>query len=185
MTRYFLAALSILAASPAAAQIVNPVADPALKADVTDAKRKADDAAAAAAVAAAQAATACQPGATTPPAEAIGGWAGSGSACRLANSVQPRITRAAIVATNASGTAAVTWPAMPAVPVVLPIAILPTSTSQPIDCFPIAGTITTTGASIKCYTAQTVTVSILGAVVAPFTTAAAGVSVQVVAIPTS
>lgn len=42
-----------------------------------------------------------------------------------------------------------------------------------------------TGATVRCFTSQSVTVSILGAVVAPLTTAATGVQVQVFAVPTT
>jgi hypothetical protein len=45
--------------------------------------------------------------------------------------------------------------------------------------------VTVTGATVKCFTTQSVTVSLLGAVVAPITTAAAGVTFDVLALPAS
>ena len=49
----------------------------------------------------------------------------------------------------------------------------------------MAGAVTVNGATVKCYTTQSVTVAILGAVAAPITTAASGLTVQVFAIPTT
>lgn len=175
-------------------QVVSPLTLPtapmdtsalATKTDLTAAQQAATQAKAAADAAAQAAAAACQPSATIPPMEVVGGSAGSGDACRLANAVQPRISRTVQGVTVAGGTGTVTWPAMPTPPrlTVTPY-VASTASSAPL-CFPVAGTVTTTGATIKCYTTQSVTVSILGAVVAPITTAAAGVTFDVLALPAS
>lgn len=144
-------------------------------------------AAARAAATAAQTAAmnACQPDQSVPPMETVGGSPGSGAACRLANAVQPRITRVAVGTTVTGGTVSVTWPAMIAVPSVFPIPRIASGASQVPICASVTGTTTTTGTTVKCFTTQSVTVSILGAVVAPITTAAAGVTVDILAIPQS
>lgn len=189
------ALIAALFASTAAAQVVSPLNPPsassidtsglATKSDLSAAQLAASQAKTAADAAAAKAATACQPGATVPPMETVGGSAGSGDACRLANAVQPRISRVAVGTTVTGGTIAVTWPAMSAVPSVFPIPRIAAGASQVPICATVTGSVTTTGATIKCFTTQSVTVSLLGAVVAPITTAAAGVTVDVLAIPQS
>jgi len=168
------------------AQVVTPLnpvgvdtTNLATKLEVQTAAQKAQQAADAAAAA-------CQPSATIPPMETVGGAAGSGDACRLANAVQPRISRTVQGVTATGGTGAVAWPAMPSPPrlTVTPYVTSTSAASAPL-CFPVAGTVTVTGATIKCFTTQSVTVSILGAVVAPITTAAAGVTFDVLALPAS
>jgi hypothetical protein len=160
------------------------VSAPAVSVD--QAARDTATAAQAAATAAQTAAmNACQPDPSVPPMETVGGSAGSGAACRLANAVQPRITRVAVGTTVTGGTVSVTWPAMTAVPSVFPIPRIASGASQVPICASVTGTTTTTGTTVKCFTTQSVTVSILGAVVAPITTAAAGVTVDILAIPQS
>lgn len=127
----------------------------------------------------------CLPGAVIPPPEVVGGAAGSGQQCRLANSVQPRITRTVPFMTGSAGTATVAWADMGAVPLVFPVPNISNGATQAPTCYPVIGTITSTGATIKCFTTQSVTVSLLGAVVAPIITAGAGVIGQVLAIPAS
>ncbi|MEH3121177.1 MAG: hypothetical protein PGN16_04220 [Sphingomonas phyllosphaerae] len=162
------------------------VSAPAGGVDMTSLTTKIDRAQQAADTAAQAAAAACQPSATIPPMETVGGSAGSGEACRLANAVQPRISRTVQGTTTAGGTGSVTWPAMPSPPrlTVTPYVASTSAANAPL-CFPVAGTVTVTGATIKCFTTQSVTVSILGAVVAPITTAAAGVTFDVLALPAS
>jgi hypothetical protein len=182
-----------LLAAPISAQTVSPLNSAAAidtsglatKVELTAAQQAAAQAKAAADAAALAAAAACQPGAIIPPMETIGGSAGSGDACRLANSVQPRISRVAVGTTVSGGTVSVTWPAMSAVPSVFPIPRIGSTATQVPICAPITGSISVTGVTIKCFTTQSVTVSLLGAVVAPITTAAAGVTVDVLAIPQS
>jgi hypothetical protein len=127
--------------------------------------------------------TACQPSASVPPMETVGGAAGSGTGCRLANSIQPRISRTVTGVTTSAGTGTVTWPAMPSVPKLTVTPYVASGAVQAPMCFPVAGSVTTTGATVKCFTTQTVTVAVLGAVVAPIITAAAGVSFDVLALP--
>lgn len=194
------ASVALLIAAPATAQVVSPLnngaavdtSSLATKTELTaaqqaaaDAKAAADAAAAAASAANAKALSACQPSASVPPMETVGGSAGSGLDCRLSNAVQPRISRVAVGTTVTGGTIAVSWPAMPAVPSVFPIPRVAAGATQVPICASVAGSVTTTGATIKCFTTQSVTVSLLGAVVAPVTTAAAGVTVDVLAIPQS
>lgn len=168
-----------------ALQIVSPLTPPVPATVDTTARSAAAAAQTAAQQAAAAAALACQPSATIPPMEIVGGSAGSGDACRLANAVQPRISRTVSGTTVTGGTGAVTWPAMSSVPRLTVTPYVASSAVQAPMCFPVAGSVTTTGATIKCFTSQSVTVSILGAVVAPITTAAAGVTFDVLALPTS
>ena len=125
------------------------------------------------------------PATAVPLPEVVGGAAGSQMVFRRADDIQPRITRASPCTTATGGTCTVTWPAMPSTPLVIPVPTIASAAGQAPLCFPVTGTITTTGATIKCFTTQSVTVSLLGAVVAPLTTAAAGVPVQVFAVPYS
>lgn len=182
MIRLVIVALALCSPVASRAQVVSP---PAL--DTSALPSKADVVAATNAANAAQTAAAakCAPAAVVPPSETVGGAAGSGTQCRLANSVQPRITRTVAFTTVAGGTVSVTWADMGAVPLVFPMPNIASSAAQGPMCFPVTGTITSTGATIKCFTTQSVTVSVLGAVVAPITTAGAGVTGQVLAIPVS
>lgn len=194
------ATIALALASPAAAQVVSPLnnggsvdtSSLATKAELTtaqqaaaDAKAAADAAAATASAANAKALSACQPAASVPPMETVGGSGGSGVDCRLSNAVQPRISRVAVGTTVTGGTIAVTWPAMSAVPSVFPLPRVASGATQVPICATVSGSVSATGATIKCFTTQSVTVSLLGAVVAPVTTAAAGVTVDVLAIPQS
>ncbi|WP_179507316.1 hypothetical protein [Sphingomonas melonis] len=190
-----MAALAALfVATPAAAQVVSPLniggssvdtSGLATKTDLTAAQQTAAQAKAAADAAALAAANACQPDPSVPPMETVGGAAGSGMACRLANAVQPRISRTVTGTTVTGGTGTVSWPAMPSVPKLTVTPYVASSAAQAPMCFPVTGSVTTTGATIKCFTSQSVTVSLLGAVVAPITTAAAGVTFDVLALPQS
>lgn len=183
----------MLLALLAAAQVVNPsissgtvdTSNLATKADAQAAAEAAAQAKTAADNAAAAAATKCTPMPAVPPSEVVGGAAGSGTNCRVVNSVQPRITRVVPFTTVSGGTADVTWAALPTVPGVVVVPNVVTGAANAPICSPVAGTITTTGATIKCWSTQSVTVSLLGAVVAPITTAAAGVTGSVIAIPYS
>lgn len=125
------------------------------------------------------------PASITPPTETVAGATGTPGTYRPGNAVQPRITRSVPFTTDATGTAAVTWPTLPAVPLVFPEPNVASGAAQAPICAPVTGTVTTTGVTIKCWTTQSVTVSLLGAVVAPVSAAAAGVTGQVLAIPAS
>lgn len=170
--RFVLACVCLLIASPAAAQLAvvpKPV-------DTSTLASKAEVQAAAIA-----AASACQPMATIPPSESVGGSAGSGTACRLANAVQPRISRAASVSTASDGTWSVTWSqALDAVPAVLPIPVNATAT-QAIVCNVTSRT--TTAAAGKCWQAMAPAILSITVATNPLPAVGAGVSVQVFAIP--
>lgn len=125
------------------------------------------------------------PASTVPPAETVGGAAGATMTFRRGDAVQPRITRAVVGTTATGGNLTVTWDALSSVPIVIPVPFVASGALQAPVCMPVSGTVTTTGATVRCFTTQSVTVSILGSVVAPVTTAAAGVQVQVFAVPTT
>lgn len=156
-------------ALPSAAQVVSPL-------DVGDAAARS-----AAAEALAKANSACTPMPAVPPTETVGGAAGSGTNCRLVNSVQPRISRTIAFTTGSDGTAVVTWVSMGITPLVFPVPNIASGATQVPVCYPVIGTITATGVTIKCYVTQ----SILGLGIVPFTAAAAGVTGQVLALPAS
>lgn len=130
--------------------------------------------------AAADAASKCDPAAVVPPTETVGGAAGSGINCRLANAVQPRISRFVAFTTGSDGTVAVTWQSMGSTPAGANIQenVASNATNVP-KCYPVTGTLTATGVTVKCYITQ----SILGLGVIPFTTATAGVTGTVLALP--
>jgi hypothetical protein len=167
-----------------AAQIVSAPPPIDLSAIATKADVQAAQSAAAAAQAAAAAACIAVP--AVPSMETVGGSAGTDNGqCRPTNSVQPRITRTVAFTTAADGTATVTWTAMAAVPLVFVVPNVAAGAAQAPDCLPVAGSAKTTGVTVRCWTTQSVTVSLLGAVVAPIITAGAGVTGQVLAIPAS
>ena len=173
MNKPILALAALCIAVPARAQMmVSGLAAPASTADLS-----------------AVVATIPVPASSAPTAESIVGAAGSTMTFRRGDAVQPRITRMlgpdSPCLTNASGLCMATWTATSGgTPGVLPIPMISsTSAAQAPQCLPVDGTITTTGATIKCFTTQTVTVGALGASVAPITTAAANLKVMVLVIP--
>lgn len=109
---------------------------------------------------------------------------GSSTDYMRADAVLPRITRAATVTTDATGNWSVTW-ATPllATPTVLPIAI--NAGSQPVSCNVI--TRSTTAATGRCWTAQSSLLNLgivtAGLSILPYANSAAGVQVQVIALP--
>lgn len=187
----WLAFLLAFDASPAVAQLAYPppIIDTSTLPSKADVQAASDAATAAATVAtAAQTAAASKCAATpaVPGMEVVGGIAGTtGVGCRPVNSVQPRITRSVPFTTGSDGTATVTWTDMGAVPYVFPVPNIANAATQAPGCYPVTGTITSTGTKVKCFTTQTVVVSILGATVAPITTAGSGVTGQILAIPAS
>lgn len=183
------AILLAMATSPAAAQVIVAPAGPASAIDTT-----ARDAAAAAKVtadnaardaAAAQAAIPT-PASATPPSEMIGGQTGSQVRYAREDHTHPRITRAGVVNTDSNGGWSVTWAtALGSVPAVLPVPI--NATTQPVVCN--VATRSTTGASGRCWLARTLpaTITVLTSLVAydVFGSPATGISVQVLAIPST
>lgn len=166
--RASLLALAIVClASPANAQLVSPLAPPASQSDLTAVQ--------------AAVATKCDPMAMVPPTESVGGSAGSGTNCRLANAVQPRISRTVSGTTAANGQAVITWPDMGSVPKLTVTPYVASNETAPFTCYPVIGTVTSTGATIKCYQDQ----SILGLGLLPRKAAVAGVQFDVLALPAS
>lgn len=185
--RLSLAALAVAAilVAPAYAYgqvVITPPSIPATvasKAEVQAAQTAADNAASAAA--AAQAAIPV-PASTIPGMEMVGGAAGSTNTFRRGDAVQPRISRTVSGTTGSNGQAAVTWPSMASIPkLTVTSYVASTAVTLPPTCYPVTGTVTTTGATIKCYVDQT----ILGLGLVPRANAAAGVAFDVLALPGS
>ena len=176
--RIALIALALLAwPAGAGAQLINPplpVDTSGLQDQITAAATKADSARTAAM-------SACQPSASVPPMETVGGAAGSGDTCRLANAVQPRISRMVSGVTTSAGSGVISWPAMPAVPKLTVTPYVAANATQVPACYPVTGTVTVTGATIACYMTQT----ILGLGLVPFAKATSGVTFDVLALPGS
>jgi len=127
-----------------------------------------------------------RPATSVPPADmAASGVPGTSPQYRPIDAQAPRISRTVSGTTTTGGTGTVTWPAMSAVPKLTVTPYAASAALQAPICVPVAGTITTTGATIKCWSTQAITVSVLGAVVAPVTTAAAGIQFDVLALPAS
>jgi hypothetical protein len=171
-------ALSLaLVASPVGAQVVTApptgtsAVDTAARAAAAEAKSAADAAAAAIPV----------PASTVPGMETIGGAAGSANTFRRGDAVQPRISRTVSGTTGANGQATISWPAMPSAPKLTVTPYVTSAETQVPTCYPVAGTVTTTGAVIKCFRTQT----LLGLGLIPFTVAPAGVQFDVLALPGS
>lgn len=126
------------------------------------------------------------PAAATPQNEQVGGAVGTSMNYMRADAKIPRITRVAIVTTDASGNWSVTWstPLM-STPAVLPIAI--NSGAQPVVCN--VATTSATGATGSCQMARTLpaTLTLLTALVnySVFQVPATGTQVQILAIPPS
>lgn len=120
-----------------------------------------------------------------PPAEMVGGTAGSSNLVRRADAATPRITRAGMATTTTSaGDWAITW-SMPLsqVPVVLPIPV--NASQQPIVCN--VTTRTMTGATGRCWLSRSLPAALLSLTALlsydVFGSAAPGIQVQVLAIP--
>lgn len=182
-----------LIATPAAAQsIAGGTIDPT---PIVSAQAKADAALAAAAAAQQAAQQACQPMSAVPPSETVGGSGGTGTACRLVNAVQPRITRTASCAFTISvgvATCTTNWdggpfPSGTTIRLTGSPAIVDTgpgsANEQPITCK--AYGVSVTGISFRCWQAQSSVVSLLGATVLPFSAPAQTATVQATAIPSS
>ena len=123
-----------------------------------------------------------QPANVVPPSEASSPSMGAAvMRYALEDHVHARITRATTCVTTTGSVCTATWPAMASVPLVLPFPMVASGATQPYQCNPIAGTITTTGAQIKCFQPQ----SILGLGLLPFNNGPVGMTVQIFAIPVS
>jgi hypothetical protein len=102
----------------------------------------------------AEVAAKCDPMSSTPPPETVSGAPGSGTNCRLANAVQPRITRAATVLTDASCNFSSTWAnALSAIPTISLTWVNTTPASGAIKC-ELTNDPTTTSAAGRCLREQ-------------------------------
>lgn len=126
-----------------------------------------------------------QPNTAVPQAEAVGGAVGSALTYLRSDVKTPRITRAATVTTIAGGTFSGTWAtALSAAPniVLTPIATGGVAVTCELTAMP-----TTTAFAGRCWTSQSTLLSLsivtAGLTVAPNAASAAGISVQVLAIP--
>lgn len=123
-----------------------------------------------------------QPATSIPPADmAASGAAGSSPQYRPIDAQAPRVSRTVSGVTGAAGTAAITWAAMPSIPKLTVTPYVGSADTQVATCYPVVGTVTTTGATIKCFRTQT----LLGLGLVPFIVAPAGVQFDVLALPGS
>lgn len=165
--RVLLGLVALLIASPALAQVAYPPAPISTLATKSE-------------VAAVQAQIP-QPSDSVPAADmATSGQVGSSARYRRPDDQAPRISRVVKqVVTAANGSAVVTWTAMPSVPGLTITEYVGTSDTVTPACFPVTGTVTTTGATIKCFVDQT----LLGLGLLPRKVAGAGVTFDVLALP--
>lgn len=171
--RSFLALLAVFMTSPAIGQVSYPPGVTAVNGTPPDASGNVTVAVPA-------------PASTVPPVEGVTPTVGTPGTYRPADSVVPRITRAANCTLIAGGTCSVTWAtALLAAPTVIITPVNP-SASQPLVCNSTA-TPTTATVAIKCWIDQTTTLSLAivttGLNLTPATPAPAGTVVQILAIP--
>jgi len=183
--------------TPVGAQVTYPPVDPAVVATKAELAAKADAAAVAtkaelaakadAATAATKAEVAVVAGSIPKPATSVPsadmmttGKMGTVNEFRRPDDQAPRISRVIKgVVTGANGTAAVTWATMTSVPgLTITVYVAANATAVP-ECKPVIGTVTTTGATVKCFEDQ----SILGLGLLPRKIAGAGVTFDVLALP--
>lgn len=124
---------------------------------------------------------------TVPPTEAVTPAAGTAPTIRRGDAVAPRITRSTTVVTQSGGTFSGTW----ATPLANPnpvVTLTPIAANASIDC-QLTAAPTTTGFQGRCWTAQTTTLNLsiitAGLTLNPMVNTAAGISVQVLAIPST
>jgi hypothetical protein len=188
-----LAGALALLASPVAAQVRQPPVDATkLKEDIVAAavQSAAPDLTPYAKTADVQAkvdavaATVPVPRTTIPMMDVIGGKAGTAGTYLPGNVQAQRISRTFQGVTTATGTVVATWLEMPAAPqsVTCTGDVTP-GQALPYLCAPVAGTITTTGATMRVWAMQSVTVLGLGLAVLPAVIAPANIPVRVLAIP--
>lgn len=123
-----------------------------------------------------------QPSSSVPaPDMATSGVIGSSPRYRRIDDQAPRISRTVSGVTLSTGSGAVTWPEMSSVPKLTVTPYVSSTETLPPACYPVLGTVTTTGATIRCYKTQ----SILGLGLVPFTVAPSGVQFDVLALPGS
>ena len=166
----WLLALLALTPAPALAQVTYPPA----AVDPTVIATKAD-------VQAIQAAMP-QPSESVPTADmTTSGAIGTSVRYRRIDDQAPRVSRTESGVTTSAGTGVVSWPAMSSVPQLTVTPYVSNTETQVPTCYPVTGSVTTTGATIKCFKTQT----LLGLGLVPFTVAPAGVAFDVLALPGS
>lgn len=136
------------------------------------------------AVTAAIAAAVPQPADTLPPTEAVTPTAGAAPTYRRSDAVPVRITRATTVTTTTGGTFSGTWSTpLSAAPAIV---MTPIAANASIDC-QLTAAPTTTAFQGRCWTSQTTLLNLSlvtsGLTVSPTVNTAAGIQVQIVAIP--
>ena len=125
-----------------------------------------------------------QPSDAAPPMESVTPSAGTAPTYRRSDAQPTRITRATTVTTVSGGTFSGTWSApLPNAPVIV---LTPISANASIDCQLTAAPTTSTFQG-RCWTAQTTLLNLsiitAGLTLNPMNNTAAGVQVQVLAIP--
>ncbi|MFZ2996668.1 hypothetical protein [Sphingobium sp.] len=180
--RMILFILAALAPMPASAQsLAGGTIDASQVASRNDlAAKQAQIDALAAQLAAAQAAIP-KPSDAVPSADMMtAGTVGSSLRFRRVDDQAPRLSRTVKQqVTSANGTAVITWAAMPSVPGLTITEYVTANDTIAPSCYPVAGTVTTTGATIKCYVDQ----SLIGLGLLPRKAAGAGVTFDVLALP--
>jgi len=163
--RNLLLLLAIACSTPALGQTVSPLTRPATQNDI-----------------AAIQAQIPQPSDAVPmPDMATAGAIGSSPRYRRPDDQAPRISRTVSGTTGTAGTAAVTWAAMPSVPKLTVTPYVGSAETLPARCYPVVGTITTTGATIKCYRDR----ALLALLQLPAEVAPAGIQFDVLVLPGS
>lgn len=119
-----------------------------------------------------------------PPGETVAGSIGSANMAMRADARPPRLTRATTVTTASGGTFSGTWDApLVGTPTIV---LTPIAANASIDCQLTSAPTSTTFAG-RCWTAQTTSLNLTlitaGLTLNPMTNTAAGVQVQVIAIP--
>lgn len=132
-------------------------------------------------------ATIPKPASAVPPAEMIGGSAGTPGTYRPADARAPRITRSKTVQLAADGTATFDWSEQGALATPVQVVLTPVYTGAAVPkCWATA--VTATSASLKCVIESVSVVQIIGLGInigSVANTAPAGLQVGVIALPTS
>lgn len=124
------------------------------------------------------------PAISAPPSEVVGGQVGSQARYAREDHTHPRISRTMTVTTVAGGTFSGTWNTpLPGAPAVI---LTPIAANASTDC-QLTAAPTTTGFQGRCWTAQTLAINAAGVAAGlnlnPVANTAAGVQVQVIALP--
>lgn len=127
----------------------------------------------------------CMPADIAPATETVGGAAGSSPECVRSDARAPRLTRAATVVTTTGGVFSGTWetPLAASDPTIV---LTPIAASASVDC-QLTAVPTATTFQGRCWTAQPTLLNLsiitTGLTLNPVVTSAAGITVQVIALP--